>query len=64
LLPRRSNEFTIWRDGDWKVIDHYLPNVKTMAWRRMRSTAQSSMGKKFDQKVGDMMTRIRCENGS
>jgi len=32
LIPRRSNEFTIWRDGDWKVIDHYLPNVKTMEW--------------------------------
>ncbi|MDB4676690.1 sulfatase [bacterium] len=25
----RSNYFTTWRDGDWKVIYHTLPNVKT-----------------------------------
>lgn len=27
--PHRSNYFTVWRDGDWKVIHHYLPNVPT-----------------------------------
>ena len=25
----RSNYFTTWRDGDWKVIYHTLPNKKT-----------------------------------
>ena len=25
----RSNYFTVWRDGDWKVIYHYLPQVRT-----------------------------------
>ena len=24
--PHRSNYFTTWRDGDWKLIYHYLPN--------------------------------------
>ncbi|MCB1235919.1 MAG: sulfatase [Verrucomicrobiae bacterium] len=23
--PHRSNYFTVWRDGDWKVIYHYFP---------------------------------------
>ena len=27
--PHRSNYFTTWRQGDWKVIYHYLPNVPT-----------------------------------
>lgn len=27
--PHRSNYFTVWRDGDWKVIHHYLPEVPT-----------------------------------
>ncbi|HSP43244.1 MAG TPA: sulfatase, partial [Luteolibacter sp.] len=27
--PHRSNYFTTWRDGDWKVIHHYLPQSKT-----------------------------------
>lgn len=27
--PHRSNYFTTWRDGDWKVIYHYLPETKT-----------------------------------
>lgn len=27
--PHRSNYFTVWRDGDWKVIHHYLPDVPT-----------------------------------
>lgn len=27
--PHRSNYFTVWRDGDWKVIYHTLPGVKT-----------------------------------
>lgn len=27
--PHRSNYFTVWRDGDWKVIYHYLPNIPT-----------------------------------
>lgn len=27
--PHRSNYFTTWRDGDWKVIYHYLPQTKT-----------------------------------
>ena len=27
--PHRSNYFTVWRDGDWKVIYHYLPAVPT-----------------------------------
>jgi arylsulfatase A-like enzyme len=27
--PHRSNYFTTWRDGDWKVIHHYLPETKT-----------------------------------
>ena len=27
--PHRSNYFTVWRDGDWKVIYHYLPDVPT-----------------------------------
>lgn len=27
--PHRSNYFTVWRDGDWKVIYHYLPEVPT-----------------------------------
>lgn len=25
--PHRSNYFTVWRDGDWKVICHFLPDV-------------------------------------
>ena len=25
----RSNYFTVWRDGDWKVIYHTLPNIPT-----------------------------------
>jgi arylsulfatase A-like enzyme len=25
--PHRSNYFTVWRDGDWKVIYHTLPEV-------------------------------------
>lgn len=24
--PHRSNYFTVWRDGDWKIVYHYLPN--------------------------------------
>jgi arylsulfatase A-like enzyme len=24
--PHRSNYFTVWRDGDWKVIYHYYPS--------------------------------------
>jgi arylsulfatase A-like enzyme len=24
--PHRSDYFTVWRDGDWKVIYHYLPS--------------------------------------
>ena len=27
--PHRSNYFTVWRDGDWKVVYHALPNEKT-----------------------------------
>ncbi|QDS89258.1 Arylsulfatase [Rosistilla ulvae] len=27
--PHRSNYFTSWRDGDWKVVYHTLPNEKT-----------------------------------
>ena len=27
--PHRSNYFTVWRDGDWKVIYHTLPQVPT-----------------------------------
>lgn len=27
--PHRSNYFTVWRDGDWKVIHHYLPQTRT-----------------------------------
>lgn len=27
--PHRSNYFTVWRDEDWKVIYHYLPEVPT-----------------------------------
>lgn len=27
--PHRSNYFTVWRDGDWKVIYHVLPDVPT-----------------------------------
>ncbi|QEF99789.1 Arylsulfatase [Stieleria maiorica] len=27
--PHRSNYFTVWRDGDWKVIYHALPETKT-----------------------------------
>ncbi len=27
--PHRSNYFTVWRDGDWKVIYHFLPEVPT-----------------------------------
>jgi arylsulfatase A-like enzyme len=27
--PHRSNYFTVWRDGDWKVIYHTLPNEPT-----------------------------------
>jgi len=27
--PHRSNYFTVWRDGDWKVIYHYLPQART-----------------------------------
>ena len=27
--PHRSNYFTVWRDGDWKVIYHALPQEKT-----------------------------------
>ena len=27
--PHRSNYFTVWRDGDWKVIHHYLPDIPT-----------------------------------
>lgn len=27
--PHRSNYFTVWRDGDWKVIYHYLPQTRT-----------------------------------
>ncbi len=25
--PHRSNYFTTWRDGDWKVIYHFLPEI-------------------------------------
>lgn len=25
--PHRSHYFTLWRDGDWKVIHHYLPSA-------------------------------------
>ena len=25
--PHRSSYFTTWRDGDWKVIYHYLPEI-------------------------------------
>lgn len=27
--PHRSNYFTVWRDGDWKVIHHALPEIPT-----------------------------------
>lgn len=27
--PHRSNYFTVWRDGDWKVIYHALPDIPT-----------------------------------
>lgn len=27
--PHRSNYFTVWRDGDWKVIYHTLPKIPT-----------------------------------
>ena len=27
--PHRSNYFTVWRDGDWKVIYHTLPEKPT-----------------------------------
>jgi len=27
--PHRSNYFTSWRSGDWKVIYHYLPEIPT-----------------------------------
>ncbi len=27
--PHRSNYFTVWREGDWKVIYHTLPEVPT-----------------------------------
>jgi len=28
--PHRSNYFTVWRDGDWKVIYHALPQERAM----------------------------------
>ena len=31
--PHRSNYFTTWRDGDWKVIYHWLPEVPTHGGR-------------------------------
>ncbi len=27
--PHRSNYFTVWRDGDWKLIHHALPEIPT-----------------------------------
>lgn len=27
--PHRSNYFTVWRDGDWKIIYHALPEIPT-----------------------------------
>ncbi len=27
--PHRSNYFTVWRDGDWKLVYHALPDVRT-----------------------------------
>ena len=27
--PHRSNYFSVWRDGDWKVIFHALPDIPT-----------------------------------
>lgn len=27
--PHRSNYFTVWREGDWKVIHHTLPEIPT-----------------------------------
>ena len=26
--PHRSNYFTVWRDGEWKVVYHYLPQAR------------------------------------
>ena len=31
--PHRSNYFTVWRDGDWKLIYHTLPEQKTTGGR-------------------------------
>jgi hypothetical protein len=25
--PHRTEYFTVWRDGDWKVIYHYFPTA-------------------------------------
>jgi arylsulfatase A-like enzyme len=27
--PHRSNYFTVWRDGDWKLVHHALPEIPT-----------------------------------
>jgi len=27
--PHRSEYFTVWRDGDWKVIYHYIPSAQS-----------------------------------
>jgi arylsulfatase A-like enzyme len=27
--PHRSEYFTVWRDGDWKVIYHYQPSAQS-----------------------------------
>ncbi|MCX7886713.1 MAG: sulfatase [Verrucomicrobiae bacterium] len=39
--PHRSSYFTVWRDGDWKVIYHYLPQVPAA------SGALQSGGKRY-----------------
>jgi arylsulfatase A-like enzyme len=31
--PHRSNYFTVWRDGNWKLIYHTLPEQKTTGGR-------------------------------
>lgn len=37
--PHRSNYFTVWRDGDWKVIYHALPKIGSKGGRRQSGGA-------------------------
>ncbi len=38
--PHRSNYFTVWRDGDWKVIYHYLPEKFPIGGKRQLPEGQ------------------------